>query len=39
MALCGQVMASVRKIGKNKRQCRVGYPSGMATVFGDEPLY
>jgi len=37
--LCGQVMASVRKIGKSKRQYRVGYPSGMATVFGDEPLY
>jgi len=38
MALCGQVIASVRKIGKSKRQCHVGYPSGMAAVFGDELL-
>jgi len=28
----------VRKIGKSKRQCHVGYPSGMAAVFGDELL-
>jgi hypothetical protein len=38
-ALCLPLRGSVRKIGKSKRQCHVGYPSGMAAVFGDELLY